>query len=440
MYAFAVNLILLPLSLANGVLIARVVGPTGKGAYDLILACAGLLIMVLGFSLAPGITYVVARGTTNIRALGLSLLKVAVAQAAATLLILILLTQTRYSHYFLPSEIGSWLIIGISIFVFFELVTAQWRAMLVGRQEIAKVSKAELLGRILQFLLLFSLAFALTSGGGRMPVAALFIVSITTSMIISLLLLVKLRLAFKEATGPASLADVTKFALPCYLGNLVQFLNYRLDVFIVSFFAGYAAVGKYTLAVGLGQLIWMFSNAAATVLLPKVAVGEPKSHQAYVARVSRVSLGVSFVGALVLAIVSYQLIPLLYGEAFRDSLPALRWILPGIVSFSTVNILAAYLAGVGKPRLNLLVGSLSLVVTIAFDLLLIPRFNIAGAAMASSVSYIFSAILTIRLFIRHTGIPLHTLLLPTSDDLKFTFMVAQPFLRRAGLLGGAKLT
>ena len=48
---------------------------------------------------------------------------------------------------------------------------------------------------------------------------------------------------------------------------------------------------------------------------------------------------------------------------------ALLWLLPGIVLFSIANVLAAYIAGIGKPRLNLLVSGVSLIVTITLDLL-----------------------------------------------------------------------
>jgi len=438
LYAFGASLVLMPLSLANGVLIARTVGPVGKGALDLILATAGLLVMILGFSLAPGITYVVAKGKTDIRALTSRLLLVAGAQTVATLMILVLISNTPYSDKFLPTGVGRWLLLGTTLYVLLELLTANWKAMLVGRQEIVRVNNSEMLGRLLQFLLLFGIAATLASKGGNISVAVLFAIAVTVSAFINLSLLFKLRTAFKEHTGTNSFREALGFALPCYLGNLTQFLNYRLDVFIVSFFAGYASVGRYTLAVGLGQLIWMLSNAAASVLLPKLAAGEHgelDQRAAHVMRVNRLALVASFAGALVIGIAGSQLIPLLYGEAFRSSIDALLWILPGIVAFSIVNVLAAFLAGIGKPRLNLIVSTISLAVTISLDLVLIPRFDIVGAAIASSVSYILSATITVAFFVKETNTSLRDLLLPTSSDVKSVLALTEPLLRRARLGG-----
>jgi len=141
----------------------------------------------------------------------------------------------------------------------------------------------------------------------------------------------------------------------------------------------------------------------------------------------------SFLSALGLGIVASQAIPLLYGEAFRPSFAALVWILPGIVAFSTVNILAAYIAGIGKPRLNLFVAAVALVVTVSLNLYLIPRLDIVGASLTSTASYSVSAVLTIFLNVRLTGSSLRQLLVPTADDFNFARQLAQPLLRRVGL-------
>jgi O-antigen/teichoic acid export membrane protein len=119
-----------------------------------------------------------------------------------------------------------------------------------------------------------------------------------------------------------------------------------------------------------------------------------------------------------LALLATLAIPALYGEAFRPSIMALLWILPGIVIFSIATVLAAYIAGKGKPHLNLIVSGVSLIVTIALDFALIPRLNIVGAAIASTASYTLSALMLIFFFMRETGAPLRQILLPTSEDLK----------------------
>jgi O-antigen/teichoic acid export membrane protein len=289
-----------------------------------------------------------------------------------------------------------------------------------------------------QFLGLFIVAGGLYLSNRRLSVILLFLVTLSASILIGVLLVTSLGLKFESPSDFKGLKAALAFALPCYGANTAQFLNYRLDVFVVGFFAGATSVGRYTLAVSLGQLLWLMSNSVATVLLPKVAAATDVANSSsdsvrHTARVTRLALWATGVGALGLALLATQAIPLLYGEAFRPSISALLWLLPGIVIFSVANVLAAYIAGIGKPHLNLWVSGISLVITIALDLALIPKLNIVGASIASTVSYSVSALMLIIFFIRQTGASLRQILVPTSEDLDFARQLAQPVLRRVGL-------
>ena len=433
LHAFGVNIILLPLGIATSVLIARSVGPTGKGSFDLIIATAALLAMVLGLSLPPGITYVVAQGKVSSNVLASQLVFVSILQAVLALVLVTLLQLTGYSHIFLP-DWGLWIIAGLVIYVWMEMLNKFWGAILTGQQQIATVNNAELVGRMAQFLSLFIIAGSLYLSDKRLSVTLLFVVSLSATVLINVLLLSSLGFRFQLSRDFSGLKAAIAFALPCYGANTAQFLNYKLDVFVVGFFAGATSVGRYTLAVSLGQLLWLMSNSVASVLLPKVAASsDANATIQHTMRVTRLSLWATAVCALALALLATQAIPLLYGEAFRPSIAALIWLLPGIVVFSVANVLAAYIAGIGKPHLNLWVSGISLVITIALDLILIPKLNIVGAAIASTVSYSVSALMLIIFFVRETGASLRQVLVANSEDLNLAKQLAQPLLRRVGL-------
>jgi|SRR5687767_10922647 len=426
LHAFGVNIFLLPLGIATSVLIARSVGPTGKGTLDLIVATSALLAMVLGLSLPQGITFVVAQGKVAANALASQLVVVSILQALGAVGIVSLLRLTGYSKMFLP-DWGLWIVAGLVLYVWLEILNKFWSAILAGQQQIAIVNNAELIGRMAQFTSLFILAGGLYLFGNQLSVGMLFLVTLAASILISLILITSLAFKFELSRDLSGLKMALAFALPCYAANTAQFLNYKLDVFVVGFFAGVTSVGRYTLAVSLAQLLWLMSNSVATVLLPKVAaatdVGDSVRHTT---RVTRLSLWATGICALMLALLATQAIPLLYGEAFRPSILALLWLLPGVVVFSVANVLAAYIAGIGKPQRNLLVSGISLVITIALDLVLIPKLGIVGASIASTVSYSVSALLLIIFFIRETGASFRQVLLPTTEDLRLLLSVVRP--------------
>jgi O-antigen/teichoic acid export membrane protein len=431
LHTLGTNILLIPIGIASSILIARTIGPAGKGSFDLIVATSTLLLTALGLSLPAGVTYEVARGDTNFRALAGGLVLIAVAQAVICCGILLLVVGFGQASHFLPAQNQVWWIAGIAAYFFLEMLASHWRAILVGRQEITKSNHSELFARILQAVLLFLLAALLFLKNRHITVAILFTLVLSISVILNLLLLRALRPAFAQPGSRNPIRGAIKFALPCYLGNLMQFLNYRLDLFILGALAGYAAVGRYTLAVSLGQLIWLLSSSAGNVLLPKIAASEGSTDSIKnTNRLNRLIFSASLISAVGLGLVASQAIPLLYGTAFSASFPALLVILPGIAAFSTVNILAAYIAGIGKPKLNLMVACAALVVTVGLDLYLIPRLNIVGASLASTASYSVSAVLTIILYMKHTGASLRQILLPTSEDYALAIELAQPVLRR----------
>jgi len=112
-----------------------------------------------------------------------------------------------------------------------------------------------------------------------------------------------------------------------------------------------------------------------------------------------------------------MLLPLVFGAAFRESVPALMWLLPGVTIFSIANVIGSYLAGIGKPHLNLAVALVGLVVTVALDFVLIPWLGIIGAAIASTLSYLATTLAIIAIFVHETRMPAGRVLLITGEDL-----------------------
>ena len=425
LHAFGVNVLLLPLGIVTSILIARSIGPTGKGSFDLIVATSALLTMVLGVSLPPGVTYVVAQGKAAPKTLASQLIFVSLLQAVLAILVLTVLRFTNQIEVFLPNW-NLWIVAGVAFYVWIEILTRFWAAILAGQQHIAIVNNAELIGRAAQFVSIFILYAVLYLSGRQLSVGLLFLVTLSAMTLINLILLASLGFKFQLSGDLSGLKETFAFALPCYAANVAQFLNYKLDVFVVGYLAGTASVGRYTLAVSLGQLLWLMSNSVATVLLPKVAASsDGDGNVRHTMQVTRLSLWATACCGVVLGLLATQAIPLFYGEPFRPSVMALLWLLPGIVIFSVANVLAAYIAAIGKPRLNLLVSGISLVVTITLDLVLIPKLNIVGAAIASTVSYSVTALLLVFFFSRETGAPLRQILLPTSEDLRMLLSLAR---------------
>jgi O-antigen/teichoic acid export membrane protein len=63
----------------------------------------------------------------------------------------------------------------------------------------------------------------------------------------------------------------------------------------------------------------------------------------------------------------------------------------GLVGEGVAGLVSAYLYAVGRPGANSLALGVSVVVTIALDVTLIPHYHAVGAAVASAVAYLTSS-------------------------------------------------
>ncbi len=420
LHAFAAGILSILLGIFLHILIARAAGPAGKGNYDLILATSALLGMVLGFSLPAGLTYAVARGRANVRLLAWPLLAFTLGQGALAAAILYALNFTGYARFLLPSPWQAWIIFAVALHLVFTAGTTYLRAILIGSEKIIQVNRREVIGRALHVFALLAVIGIFTIQQHQISAGTLIVFSLATTLLTGAMFFHVVRRSATATFKSSGWKEIWAYAWPCYAGNLAQFLNYRLDVFFVNFFAGATAVGFYALAVTLGQQIWLISASAATVLLPRVAAWQETKtvNPGKIAQAARLTLWCSMLSALLLAVFAKPLLHALFGKAFLPSLPALLWLLPGIVAFSVVNVIASYFAGLGKPRVNLSIALAGLLVTIVLDLVLIPRYGISGAAIASTASYVFSAGLTLVLFTRQSGVGWRLLLLLNRTDVE----------------------
>ena len=74
----------------------------------------------------------------------------------------------------------------------------------------------------------------------------------------------------------------------------------------------------------------------------------------------------------------------------------------------------------GRPSFPLIIGAISLVISVTFGLMLIPEFGTVGAAWSTTIGYGVSSIISITLFCRTSGIaPSELWRIRTTDVLSY---------------------
>ncbi|WP_348655568.1 oligosaccharide flippase family protein [uncultured Sulfitobacter sp.] len=223
------------------------------------------------------------------------------------------------------------------------------------------------------------------------------------------------------ATGVARmeyLRPAISFGLKVHLGNIMSFLNYRLDMFLVNLLAGPIAAGIYTVAVRLAEQLWMISQSVSTVIFPRLSAmaNDESARRAFTPLMARIVLWITLVAAGFLAAILQPLIQLLFGSEFVGAVAALLVLLPGIVLLSLGRVVANDFAARGWVGINMvLAGTVLLINTIA-NLVLIPQFGFLGAAMATTLAYTFDVTVRLLLQWRLLGVPWWECMIPTRGD------------------------
>jgi O-antigen/teichoic acid export membrane protein len=109
-------------------------------------------------------------------------------------------------------------------------------------------------------------------------------------------------------------------------------------------------------------------------------------------------------------------VPLLYGRRFHETILLGFIMLPGVLLLGVAKILAAAIAGRGKPRYTLYSSLISVPLTLGLYFALIPTAGAHGAALGSCISYLLTAALTYAFFRRVADVGPRRAFVPGRSD------------------------
>ena len=189
------------------------------------------------------------------------------------------------------------------------------------------------------------------------------------------------------------------------LSAVASLLHMRLNFALLAAWHGPAAVGVFSVAVLVGELLWNLPSALSPILVySSAAGGDAGARDRLAARAVRVGLVATAAGALPLGLAAGWLLPRLFGGEYAAAVPALRALLPGIVAFAPGAVLAGDFIGRGRPGWNAQASAFTLVINLVAGVALVPRFGLTGAAWASTIAYASGAAWMVLRFRRASGL------------------------------------
>jgi O-antigen/teichoic acid export membrane protein len=208
-----------------------------------------------------------------------------------------------------------------------------------------------------------------------------------------------------------------RYGLKSHVQIIASHFHFKAAMYLVAFYLNPAQVAFYSIASRLAEHILWLPQSLGLALFPRLAgADEDRAHE-MTAMAVRQALLLTAIAALGLALFGELLITLWYGEEYAQAGAPLPYIAGGIVMMAMYVLLSRNFTSRNKQSVNIVAAYVALVGNLGLNVLLIPRYGIEGAAMATAASYTTSALLLFVFFLRDSGLPWYRVLILQREDL-----------------------
>jgi O-antigen/teichoic acid export membrane protein len=392
--------------LAVGIAMARFLGPYGKGVYAYAATVLGLMI-TLASGQSSAIAWQLSKGKQPPALVYAAMLRTIVVFAIPISAALIIVAATFPAQRVLLTT---------AIALPFALYMALASGFFLAASDVRGVNIQTIITSLF-FLLAIPVVFF---HGSITAVLAIWVASYVAAAVYSTF---RMRKRIASSTTPETSHYPFKqqlfFGLKTTLNSVVEELNMRINLFLIVGMLGTRMLGIYSVAIGMAGVLWQLSRPVATAAFGRIGSEPEASAAELTARCTRHSLAFVGAAAVVAFIVGPWLITLVYGAKFAAAGLVLRVLMPGIVAYCIMPMLATFFTQqLGRPSIPLVLSAISTALCAAVTAVLLPHYGLVAAAAATSVSYVVAVAIGAILFMRRTGLSPAQVFILNSNDMR----------------------
>lgn len=422
---YGTNLTVAALSLINVLIVARALGPEGRGSVAFLLAMATLTATFAMLAIQEANANLAGRELASRPALATNSLLFSLLTGGAAVLILVGLFGLFPALKAESDPVLRW----VALSTIPLIIVAPQLAFLVRADYRFKVTNLA--------ALLLPVSNVVVNG----LFALLGWLTVTTALAswVAGTILEAAFLAFYvarrlEGFGRPNLALARRavaFGLRSHPGRLMMAGNYRIDQWFVGAMAGPRELGLYSVAVAWVGALFFLPTALVVVQRPFLVRTAAKHAPLRAALVFRGAILITVPLAVGLFVLAPVLILTLFGSEFRGAIDDLRILVPGAFGIIALKVLGNALTAQGRPGLETAAAGAAFVATLALDILLIPSLGGNGAAIASTLAYTVGGTAAVVIFTRSFRFPLADLR-PRAEEVPRLARALRQMARRRG--------
>lgn len=187
----------------------------------------------------------------------------------------------------------------------------------------------------------------------------------------------------------SSFKTLFKLGVTKQIGYIAQSMNYRLCFYILGFYCGETLVGIYSNAVSLSEAVMLFGSSLALVQYSSLSNNEDdSSSKQFSWKMSKINGIFTALALLVLCLLPSEVYSFIFGKGFEEISQAIRILSIGVLPLSIASNFTQYFYAKGNFKISTFASIIGLVITIIAGLILIPKYQLQGAALTASLSYL----------------------------------------------------
>ena len=397
--------------LLGSIIISRCLGPEARGIYILVITTGTVISSIFGSdSLQAALIYVNGKNIAIAEKVSTQTIWFVIITGVVSSLILYLIPITILQKL-IPSIIQEmlWVIILYSVALAY---LSYIYGILTGKNEIRILSKVILLDIFVGFSLqiIFLVFLDLGLQGALWQLVGVSVV--------------RLLIGIKVLSGKYQIVNfpnlniiktLAAYSIKIYPSSIGVMFITRIDYYLLAALSGPSAVGIYSLAKGLAQMIDIFEYPISRAIAPSVVSENQEQASRVISKTLRLTILLSTVVASIAAISSPWLIPLVYGEEFSGAVIPFVILLIGMIIGTTRMLNNFFSLQIGKPEYQTIITLVEAMVCIPIFYVLTKIWGSMGTATANTIVLTFRSIMSVTLFLKLTKLPLRSLLVNNTD-------------------------
>lgn len=196
----------------------------------------------------------------------------------------------------------------------------------------------------------------------------------------------------KKQANPVTLPILPQFfliGLQMQLTNISQLINYRFCFYLVEKKLGLSALGIFSVATSLIEMVWIVCKSISNVHYSKFVNLRNKAQRVILTqKLSRVTLVLTLFLLIILLLIPNNLFEWIFGKEFNNLRSVLITMSPGALALAVYTIINHHFSGIRKHTINLTASILGNVFTIVVGILCVSQLQLLGAGIATSVGYL----------------------------------------------------